>query len=60
VLAGRVAALAGERPELVVGAHCISFMADHVLYEAMPLAYRPSWVGSRFELKGAAPETRLA
>ena len=59
VLAETVAALAGERPRLVVPAHCTSWLAHYALYEAMPQAYRPDAVGSRFELR-AVPETNVA
>jgi 7,8-dihydropterin-6-yl-methyl-4-(beta-D-ribofuranosyl)aminobenzene 5'-phosphate synthase len=59
VLAVSVAALAAEGPQLVVAAHCTSWGAHHALYAAMPQAYRPNAVGSRFELVAAA-ETRLA
>jgi 7,8-dihydropterin-6-yl-methyl-4-(beta-D-ribofuranosyl)aminobenzene 5'-phosphate synthase len=51
-----VTALTEERPQLIVPAHCTSWLAHHALYDAMPQAYRPNSVGSRFELK-AAPET---
>jgi 7,8-dihydropterin-6-yl-methyl-4-(beta-D-ribofuranosyl)aminobenzene 5'-phosphate synthase len=55
-LAATVTALTEERPQLIVPAHCTSWLAHHALYDAMPQAYRPNSVGSRFELK-AAPET---
>jgi 7,8-dihydropterin-6-yl-methyl-4-(beta-D-ribofuranosyl)aminobenzene 5'-phosphate synthase len=45
-----VAALAGEAPEVVVPAHCTSWKAQHALAAAMPGAFRPNAVGSRFEL----------
>ena len=59
VLAETVAALTEERPQLVVPAHCTSWLAHHALYDAMPQAYRPNSVGSRFELL-AAPETNVS
>jgi 7,8-dihydropterin-6-yl-methyl-4-(beta-D-ribofuranosyl)aminobenzene 5'-phosphate synthase len=59
LLAETVGALAEERPQLVVPAHCTSWLAHHALYEAMPQAYRPNSVGSRFELR-AAPETKVS
>ena len=59
VLAETVAALTEERPQLVVPAHCTSWLAHHALYEAMPQAYRPNSVGSRFELL-ATPETSVS
>jgi 7,8-dihydropterin-6-yl-methyl-4-(beta-D-ribofuranosyl)aminobenzene 5'-phosphate synthase len=58
-LAATVTALTEERPQLTVPAHCTSWLAHHALYDAMPQAYRPNSVGSRFELK-AAPETNAA
>jgi 7,8-dihydropterin-6-yl-methyl-4-(beta-D-ribofuranosyl)aminobenzene 5'-phosphate synthase len=54
-----VAALTEERPQLVVPAHCTGWLAHHALYEAMPQAYRPNSVGSRFELR-AASETKVS
>ena len=59
VLAETVAALTEERPQLVVPAHCTSWLAHRALYEAMPRAYQPNSVGSRFELL-AAPETKAS
>lgn len=59
VLAETVAALTEERPQLVVPAHCTSWLAHHALYDAMPQAYRPNSVGSRFELR-AAPEMSVS
>jgi 7,8-dihydropterin-6-yl-methyl-4-(beta-D-ribofuranosyl)aminobenzene 5'-phosphate synthase len=58
-LAETVAALTEERPQLIVAAHCTSWLAHHALYEAMPQAYRPNSVGSRFELR-AAPEMSVS
>jgi 7,8-dihydropterin-6-yl-methyl-4-(beta-D-ribofuranosyl)aminobenzene 5'-phosphate synthase len=45
-----VAALAGEAPEVVVPAHCTSWKAQHALAAALPDAFHPNAVGSRFEL----------
>jgi 7,8-dihydropterin-6-yl-methyl-4-(beta-D-ribofuranosyl)aminobenzene 5'-phosphate synthase len=59
VLAETVAALTEERPQLVVPAHCTSWLAHHALYDAMPQAYQPNSVGSRFELR-AAPEMSVS
>ncbi len=59
VLATTVTALTEEQPQLIVPAHCTSWLAHHALYEAMPQAYQPNSVGSRFELL-AAPETKLS
>jgi 7,8-dihydropterin-6-yl-methyl-4-(beta-D-ribofuranosyl)aminobenzene 5'-phosphate synthase len=58
-LAATVTALTEERPQLIVPAHCTSWLAHHALYEAMPQAYRPNSVGSRFELRAAA-ETKVS
>jgi 7,8-dihydropterin-6-yl-methyl-4-(beta-D-ribofuranosyl)aminobenzene 5'-phosphate synthase len=46
-----VLALAAEKPELVVPAHCTSWQAHHALYDALPAAYRPSSVGCRIEVR---------
>ncbi len=56
VVAASVAALSEERPRLVVPAHCTSWVAHSALLEAMPDAYRPNAVGSRFELSWDADE----
>lgn len=45
-----VAALAAEAPDLVVPAHCTGWKAQHALAAALPDAFRPNSVGSRFEL----------
>jgi 7,8-dihydropterin-6-yl-methyl-4-(beta-D-ribofuranosyl)aminobenzene 5'-phosphate synthase len=50
VVAASVAALAAERPRMIVPAHCTSWLAHRALYDAMPEAYRPNSVGSRIEL----------
>ena len=50
VLAETVAALVDEAPQVVVPAHCTSWKAQHALAAALPGAYRPNAVGSRFEL----------
>jgi metal-dependent hydrolase (beta-lactamase superfamily II) len=46
-------------PQLVVPAHCTSWLAHHALYDAMPQAYRPNSAGSRVELRAAA-ETKVS
>ena len=50
VLAETVAALAEEAPSVVVPAHCTSWQAQHALAAALPGAFHPNAVGSRFEL----------
>ncbi|WP_336213995.1 MBL fold metallo-hydrolase [Nonomuraea sp. LPB2021202275-12-8] len=45
-----VEALVAEAPAVVVPAHCTSWTAQHALAAAMPGAFRPNAVGSRFEL----------
>lgn len=45
-----VAALAAEHPDVVVPAHCTGWKAQHALAAALPAAFRPNSVGSRFEL----------
>ena len=45
-----VEALAAERPEVLVPAHCTSWTAHQALAAGLPRAYRPNAVGSRFEL----------
>ncbi len=45
-----VAALAAETPDVVVPAHCTGWKAQHALAAALPDAFRPNSVGSRFEL----------
>jgi 7,8-dihydropterin-6-yl-methyl-4-(beta-D-ribofuranosyl)aminobenzene 5'-phosphate synthase len=54
VVAASVAALARERPQLVVPGHCTSWQAHHALQQAMPHAYRPNSVGCRLELSATA------
>jgi 7,8-dihydropterin-6-yl-methyl-4-(beta-D-ribofuranosyl)aminobenzene 5'-phosphate synthase len=41
-----VAALAADHPTVIVPAHCTSWQARH----ALPDAFRPNAVGSRFDL----------
>ena len=45
-----VDALAAERPQVLVPAHCTSFKAQHALAAGLPEAFRPNSVGSRFDL----------
>lgn len=45
-----VAALAEERPHVIVPAHCTGWTAQHALASALPDAFTPNAVGSRFEL----------
>jgi 7,8-dihydropterin-6-yl-methyl-4-(beta-D-ribofuranosyl)aminobenzene 5'-phosphate synthase len=45
-----IAALAAEAPDLLVPAHCTSWKAQHALAAALPDAFKPNAVGSRFEL----------
>ena len=45
-----VAALAAERPAIVVPAHCTGWKAQHALAAGLPDAFTPNAVGSRFEL----------
>ncbi|HEY7812820.1 MAG TPA: MBL fold metallo-hydrolase, partial [Nakamurella sp.] len=45
-----VAALASENPGVLVPAHCTGWKAQHALAAALPGAFRPNSVGSRFEL----------
>jgi hypothetical protein len=63
-LLGGVLLVTGEVPrttafETGLPAGHQAWLAHHALYEAMPQAYRPNSVGSRFELK-AASETNVA
>ena len=58
VVTASVAALAEERPRLILPAHCTSWVAHRALLEAMPEAYRPNAVGSRIELRWDAVEDR--
>lgn len=50
VVAPTIAALAAEAPGVVVPAHCTAWNAQHALAAALPDAFRPNAVGSRFEL----------
>jgi 7,8-dihydropterin-6-yl-methyl-4-(beta-D-ribofuranosyl)aminobenzene 5'-phosphate synthase len=50
VLTASVAALTEERPDRLAPAHCTSWTAHHALQTALPDAYLPSSVGTRFEL----------
>jgi 7,8-dihydropterin-6-yl-methyl-4-(beta-D-ribofuranosyl)aminobenzene 5'-phosphate synthase len=50
VVPATVEALAAERPEVLVPAHCTSWAAHQALAAGLPGAYRPNAVGSRFEL----------
>ena len=43
------AALASENPGVLVPAHCTGWKAQHALAAALPGAFRPNSVGSRFE-----------
>jgi 7,8-dihydropterin-6-yl-methyl-4-(beta-D-ribofuranosyl)aminobenzene 5'-phosphate synthase len=45
-----VAALAEEAPAMLVPAHCTSWQAQQALAAALPGAFRPNAVGSRFDL----------
>lgn len=56
VVTASVAALAQQRPRLILPAHCTSWAAHRALQEAMPEAYRPNAVGSRIELRWDAVE----
>jgi 7,8-dihydropterin-6-yl-methyl-4-(beta-D-ribofuranosyl)aminobenzene 5'-phosphate synthase len=50
VIAPTVAALTAEAPDLLVPAHCTGWAAQLALANALPEAYLPSAVGSRFLL----------
>ena len=50
VVAATVAALAAEAPSVLVPAHCTSWKAQYALAAALPTAFRPNAVGSRFAL----------
>ncbi|MFI5896711.1 MBL fold metallo-hydrolase [Actinoplanes sp. NPDC051513] len=50
ILTETVAALVDEAPQVLVPAHCTSWQAQHALAAALPGAFRPNAVGSRFEL----------
>src|SRR4051794_1423391 len=45
-----VAAMVEEAPSVLVPAHCTSWKAQQALAAALPGAFRPNGVGSRFEL----------
>ncbi len=45
-----IAALVAEAPDVLVPAHCTSWKAQHALAAALPDAFLPNSVGSRFEL----------
>jgi 7,8-dihydropterin-6-yl-methyl-4-(beta-D-ribofuranosyl)aminobenzene 5'-phosphate synthase len=49
-----VAALAEESPDVLVPAHCTSFVAMHALASGLPSAFRPNAVGSQFTLGALA------
>jgi 7,8-dihydropterin-6-yl-methyl-4-(beta-D-ribofuranosyl)aminobenzene 5'-phosphate synthase len=49
IIPATVAALAAERPSVVVPAHCTGWKAQQALAADLPSAYRPNSVGSRFE-----------
>jgi 7,8-dihydropterin-6-yl-methyl-4-(beta-D-ribofuranosyl)aminobenzene 5'-phosphate synthase len=49
-VAPSVRLLTAEAPDVVVPAHCTSWQAQHALAAAMPAAFTPNAVGSRFEL----------
>lgn len=46
-----VTALAAADPAVVVPAHCTSWKAQHALFTALPDAFHPNAVGSRFEFR---------
>jgi 7,8-dihydropterin-6-yl-methyl-4-(beta-D-ribofuranosyl)aminobenzene 5'-phosphate synthase len=50
VVTRSVEALAAEAPSVVVPAHCTSWKAQYALAAALPDAFQPNAVGSRFEL----------
>ncbi len=50
VAADRGRAGRAEAPAVLVPAHCTSWMAQQALAAALPAAFRPNAVGSRFEL----------
>jgi 7,8-dihydropterin-6-yl-methyl-4-(beta-D-ribofuranosyl)aminobenzene 5'-phosphate synthase len=45
-----IAALSAEAPDVLVPAHCTGWKAQHALAAALPTAFRPNSVGTRFEL----------
>jgi 7,8-dihydropterin-6-yl-methyl-4-(beta-D-ribofuranosyl)aminobenzene 5'-phosphate synthase len=50
IVTDTVAALVDEAPSVLVPAHCTSWKAQQALAAALPGAFRPNAVGSRFEL----------
>jgi 7,8-dihydropterin-6-yl-methyl-4-(beta-D-ribofuranosyl)aminobenzene 5'-phosphate synthase len=54
VVAQTVAALAADPPDVLVPAHCTSWMAVQTLARDLPGAFRPNAVGSRFAFEAAA------
>jgi 7,8-dihydropterin-6-yl-methyl-4-(beta-D-ribofuranosyl)aminobenzene 5'-phosphate synthase len=50
IIPATVAALAAERPDVLVPAHCTGWKAQQALAAGLPGAFRPNSVGSRFEL----------
>jgi 7,8-dihydropterin-6-yl-methyl-4-(beta-D-ribofuranosyl)aminobenzene 5'-phosphate synthase len=54
VVVQTVAALAADPPDVLVPAHCTSWMAVQTLARDLPGAFRPNAVGSRFALEAAA------
>ena len=50
IVTDTVAALVEESPSVLVPAHCTSWKAQQALAAALPGAFRPNAVGSRFEL----------
>lgn len=50
IVTDTVAALVEEAPSVLVPAHCTSWKAQQALAAALPGAFRPNAVGSRFEL----------
>lgn len=54
VVVQTVAALAADPPDVLVPAHCTSWMAVQTLARDLPGAFRPNAVGSRFAFEAAA------
>jgi 7,8-dihydropterin-6-yl-methyl-4-(beta-D-ribofuranosyl)aminobenzene 5'-phosphate synthase len=50
IVTDTVAAMVEEAPSVLVPAHCTSWKAQQALAAALPDAFRPNGVGSRFEL----------
>jgi len=50
IVTDTVAAMVEEAPSVLVPAHCTSWKAQQALAAALPGAFRPNGVGSRFEL----------